>query len=295
MKDEGNLPLSGLTVPEARALDRRLTALFVGEGEGVQRVRNLKIDGTGSEIPIRVYQPDARGTHPILVYFHGGGWVLGDLDGVDAICRILTNKLNCVVVSVDYRLAPEHKFPAGAEDCYAATRWIVNNAAKVRGDAKKIAVGGDSAGGNLAAVVSLMARDKKGPRIGFQVLVYPITDMAGTTLKNKQESPGLTHEDGVWFVRNYLAKVSQAKHPYASPLRAQTLRNLPPAHIITAQYDVLTKQCEEYAVRLIESGVRVKTHHFNGQLHGFFTLPGTFDASRRAVDVIATEFTSVLG
>jgi acetyl esterase len=220
--------------------------------------------------------------------------VLGDLDYVDSICRILTNKLKCVVVSVDYRLAPEHKFPAAADDCYAATRWIADNAAKIRGDSTRIAVSGDSAGGNLAAVVALMARDKKGPNIGFQILVYPATDISKTS-RNDQESSALTNEDMVWFVRNYLERASQAKHPYASPLRARTLRDLPPAHIITAEYDVLTKQCEAYAVRLTESGISVKAHHFNGQLHGFFTLPGAFDASRQAVDVIAKELSSVLG
>jgi acetyl esterase/lipase len=292
---EGNQPLSGLTAEQARELDSRLTSLFAGPGEPVSSVRDMQGGGSGTEIPIRVYNPDKDGEHPILIYFHGGGWVLGDLDGVDSICRMLTNRLHCVVASVGYRLAPEHKFPEPGNDCYAATCWIAANAAKIGGDPGRLAVGGDSAGGNLAAVVSLMARDRKGPKIGFQVLVYPATDLTALGLRSEQESPGLTKEDMIWLVKHYLRKPSDARDPYASPLRAGVLEGLPPAHIVTAEYDVLTKQCEDYAVRLIESGVHVKTHHFNGHLHGFFTLPQTFDASATAVDAIAKGFAQTLG
>ncbi len=272
-----------------------MTAIFAGEGERVSAVRNLRIEGPAGELPIRVYQPAGSGLHPILIYFHGGGWVLGDLDGVDPICRILTNRLDSVVVSVEYRLAPEHTFPAAPEDCYQATRWVARNAKKVRGDARKLAVCGDSAGGNLAAVVSLMARDRGGPKLGLQVLVYPVTDVTPSAHGSRQESPGLTPEDMKWFIRKYLVKPSDAKNQYVSPMRAENLGNLPPARIVTAEYDVLTRQCEDYAVRLIESKNAAKIHRFNGQLHGFFTLPGSFEAARVAVDVISKEFRSVLG
>src|SRR2546428_3287806 len=168
-------PFDELSVDEARAAIVTLSAA-AGEGEAVARVENRTVPGPRGEIPVRIYTPEGRTPFPVLVYFHGGGWVIGSLETHDGLCRHLANAVRCVVVSVDYRLAPEHPYPAAAEDSYAATRWVAANAGAIGGDPERIAVGGDSAGGNLAAVVAIMARDRGGPRLAFQLLVYPVTD-----------------------------------------------------------------------------------------------------------------------
>src|SRR6059058_3984657 len=193
-------PFDELSVDEARAAIATLSAA-AGEGEAVARVENRALPGPLGEIPVRVYTPEGRAPFPVLVYFHGGGWVIGSLEKHDGVCRHLANAAGAVVVSVDYRLAPEHPFPASGEDAYAATRWVAANAAVIGGDATRIAVGGDSAGGNLAAVVSLMARDRGGPKIAFQLLVYPVTNHAYDTASYRENADGylLTKDSMVWF------------------------------------------------------------------------------------------------
>jgi acetyl esterase len=219
------------------------------------------------------------------VWFHGGGWVVGDLESADATARHLTVGANCVVVSVDYRLAPETKFPGPAEDCYAATKWVAQNAASINVDPGRIAVGGDSAGGNLAAAISLMARDRGGPPLALQLLVYPVTDRDFSTESYIQNAEGyqLTRDSMVWYWEHYLKDDADAVNPYAAPLQAQDLRNLPPALVITAEYDPLRDEGEAYAHRLEAAGVNTTCTRYDGMIHGFFGMAAAIDKGKQAI------------
>ncbi|HKS91460.1 MAG TPA: alpha/beta hydrolase [Tepidiformaceae bacterium] len=255
------------------------------EGEPVKRVEDRVFPGPSGDVPVRIYWPDAEGPRPLLVWYHGGGWVIGNLDGADYGCRIMTNAASAVVVSVDYRLAPEAKFPSAPEECYAALQWAVANAAELGADAGRVAVGGDSAGGNLAAVVSLMARDRKGPKVGLQLLVYPVTDYDFETQSYNDNAEGylLTKDSMVWFWGHYVHTPEEARHPHASPLQAEDLTGLPPALVITAEYDPLRDEGEAYAKRLTEAGVKVTAKRFDGQIHGFFANPAIDDGREAAL------------
>jgi acetyl esterase len=282
-------PLSDLPVDAARlAAD----ALFSAQGavEPVARVENRGIPGPAGEIPIRVYTPEGTGPFPVLVYVHGGGWVICGLDSHDPPCRALANAVPCLVVSVDYRLAPEHKFPAAADDAYAATRWVAEHAAELGGDPRRVAVGGDSAGGNLAAVVALMARERGGPRLVHQLLVYPVTDAGLDTASYRENGDGyfLTRDTMAWFWGHYLRSRADVEDPHASPLRARDLAGLPPALVITAEYDPLRDEGEAYAARLRAAGVPVRTTRYPGMIHGFFGMLATFDQARTAIDESAS-------
>jgi len=287
MQTEHVPALSTLSPAEARTWDVKVTGFFASSSETVAKAENLNISGPEEVIPIRVYTPIGRASD-CLIYFHGGGWVLGSLDLVDLPCRLLANKTGRVVVSVSYRLAPEHGFPAPVEDCYAATKWIAENRAKFS-DGKRIAVCGDSAGGNLAAAVSLKARSQEGPLIDDQVLIYPITDLSDENYKTFPDelSPGLMRNDMQWFIRHYISKEEDMENQYASPICAPNLTGLPRTFMITAEYDILTKQCNSYSERLRQAGVQVKTKNYDGVPHGFFTLPDAFDAAHDAVEKIA--------
>jgi acetyl esterase len=280
--------VSTLSPIEARMWDTKVTAFFTSTSEEVARVDNITVPGPGGPIPLRVYTPRGDVSN-LLIYFHGGGWVLGNLDLVDLPCRLLANRTGRVVISVDYRLAPEDKFPAAAEDCYAATKWVAENADNFKGKEKAIAVCGDSAGGNLAAVVSLMARDRGAPRIRDQILIYPITDLSDSNYKSfpDKQSPGLTRNDMHWFIDHYITKPDDVKNVYASPIVAPDLSKLPPALMITAEYDILLKQCNSYSEKLRKAGVLTASRNYEGAIHGFFTLPDAFDAGRDAVGKIA--------
>ena len=255
------------------------------EPEPVARVLDRSIPGADGDVPVRIYTPSGDGPFPVLVYFHGGGFVLCDLDTHDGTCRSLANGAGAVVVSVDYRLAPEHAWPAAPEDCYAATRWVAENAEGIGADSTRIAVGGDSAGGNLAAVVALMARDRGGPSLRFQLLIYPVTDCDFETASYRDNATGyfLTTDMMKWFWRQYLAQDADAKQPYASPLRAQDLANLAPALVITAGYDPLRDEGEAYAQRLREAGCDATLSQYPGMFHGFFAMGALLDEARRAV------------
>ncbi len=257
-----------------------------GPRPDVAAVKDLEIPGPAGGIPVRVYRPSERSDLPVLVYLHGGGWAICSLETHDASCRQLANDAECVVVSVDYRLAPEHRFPAAPEDCYAALTWTAENAASLGGDARRLAIGGDSAGGNLSAVVSLMARDRKGPRLCHQLLVYPVTDHAFDTdsYRENADAPILTREIMQGFWGYYLARPEDGRHPYASPLRAEDVSGLPPAHVITAEYDPLRDEGEAYARRLSDAGVPVVQRRFDGMVHGFFGFGELIDLARDAVD-----------
>jgi len=283
----GGAPLHQLPVPEARKLMDNLRAL-AGAGPEVAQVEDRAIPGPGGQIPLRVYTPAGSGPFAALVWFHGGGWVLGDIPGADSTCRDLANRAGCVVVSVDYRLAPETKFPGAADDCWAAARWVADNSAALGVDPKRIAVGGDSAGGNLAAVTALRSRRESLP-LAFQLLVYPVTDARFDTASYRDNADGylLTRDSMVWFWNHYLRSEADRDHVYASPLREKDLKGLPPALVITAEYDPLRDEGEAYATRLREAGVPTTLSRYPGTIHGFFAMTALLDLARKAVDEAA--------
>lgn len=289
--DFGQMPAS-----EAR---RKLaqTPIARENAEPVATVDDRTIPGPGGDIPVRIYTPHAAGPLPALVYFHGGGWVLGDLDGSDAQCRMLTNAVGCVTVSVDYRLAPEAKFPAPAEDCYAATLWVCENARALGCDSSRVAVGGTSAGANLAAAVPLMARDRQRPAIAFQLLVYPITDGGMNTQSYRENAEGyfLTSQAMDWFWGHYVKDDTDRAHPYAAPINAIDLGGLPPALVITAEYDPLRDEGEAYAARLREAGVPVACTRYDGTIHSFVSMAANLDVGKRAVKQIVGALREALG
>lgn len=255
----------------------------------VERVEDRSIPGPEGDIPIRLYYPKGDAPFPVLVYFHGGGWVIGNLDTHHGFCHALAKTGNCLVVSVDYRLAPEHRYPAAVEDAYAATRWVAENSKTIQADSTRFAVGGDSAGGHLAAVVSLMARDRKGPRIDLQILIYPITDCSFDTPSYIENADGyyLTRDLMKWFWNHFISDESQADDPYVSPLRAQDLSGLPRAFILTAEYDPLRDEGEAYAKKLQEAGVRVVLLRYSGMIHAFIRMTAQLDKANEALDEVA--------
>jgi acetyl esterase len=251
------------------------------------------------QIPLRLYRPagvsDATPL-PVYVYFHGGGWVIGDLESHDVLCRQLTAESGACVIAVDYRLAPEHKFPAAADDAWAATRWIVGHAAELGVDAGRLAVGGDSAGGNLAAVVALMSRDAGGPAIALQVLIYPVTDVGSESQSYADFADGymLTRDSMRWFTAHYLGRKEEANDWRVSPLRAPSLAGLPPALILTAGFDPLRDEGAAYATRLREAGVTVDYVSFGGMIHGFVGMGRVLDSALRAVSLIGAALRQAL-
>ncbi|MFC6835364.1 alpha/beta hydrolase [Halomarina ordinaria] len=254
--------------------------------EPVAEVMDLEVTEEG--IPVRVYVPEGQGPYPTLVYLHGGGWVIGDLDTYDATCRALANAADRMVVSVDYRLAPEHPFPVPLEDCYAAAEWVFDAAETMQVDTDNVAIGGDSAGGNLATAVALMARDRDGPEFARQVLVYPVTDYDFDTPSYEENADGylLTRADMEWFWDHYLRDEVDGSHPYASPLRARDLSGLPPATVVTCGFDPLRDEGATYADRLADAGVDVNHVHYADAIHGIVQMLVEPMALTRARDLI---------
>ena len=287
----GRPPYHQLTPKEARQMFRETRPASTPPAPQIGAVRDLLAEGAQA-IPLRVYRPagvaDSRRL-PVLVYFHGGGWVIGDLETHDVMCRQLTAEAGVSVISVDYRLAPEHKFPAAVDDAWAATRWIAAHAAELGVDADRLAVGGDSAGGNLAAVVALLARDAGGPRIALKILLYPVTDLERESQSYADLADGymLTRDSMRWFRAQYLAKTEDAADWRVSPLRAPSLAGLPPALVVTAGYDPLRDEGEAYARRLREAGVSVDAVSFGGMIHGFVPMGRLIDAAFRGIGLIA--------
>lgn len=263
----------------------KASPMSFAEGEPIAHVEDRKIPGPADSIPIRIYTPEGSGPFPVLVYFHGGGWVLGDLDSHDALCRSLANGTGCIAVAVDYRLAPEHKFPAATDDCYAATKWIAENASHFNGDPARIAIGGDSAGGNLAAVVAQMIRDQGGPPLVLQLLLCPLTDFTADNRSLRENAEGylLTVLDLQWFAKHYLNRAEEKNHPLASPMLAADLRGLPSALVITAEFDPLRDEGEEYGNRLKEAGVPVTISRYKGTIHGFIILAAVLDQGKKGI------------
>jgi acetyl esterase len=274
-----------LPVPEARAQYEARIALMAPAAR-IAGVREFAIEGPGGPLRIRLYTPEGQGSHPLLVFFHGSGFVLCSLDTHDGICRNLCAGGGCVVASVDYRLAPETKFPGPTEDCLVATRWCAEHATELGADPARVLVGGDSAGGNLAAVVALRIRDEGGPPLIGQLLLYPVTDFhtPGTpSYAENAEGYGLTRATMEWFWDHYLAKPEDAAHPHAAPLRAPDLSRLPPALIQSAEYDPLRDEAELYAERLRAAGVAVQVTRWAGMNHGFLFWVGKVDGAAPAM------------
>ncbi len=296
MAAAGITPLRDDTAAQAR---RRfeMMSLAARNPEPVGRTEDRRIPGPADEIPVRIYAPEGAGPFPGLVYFHGGGWVLGGFESHDDFCRILTNRVRCMTVSVDYRLAPENKFPAAAEDAYAATRWVAENASAIGLDAGRIAIGGDSAGGNLTAVAALMARDRGGPRLVLQVLICPVIDAAMDTASYRTNADGyfLTRADMIWFWQQYLSSDADRSNPHASPLRASDPRGLPPALIVTAEFDPLRDEGEAYGVRLRQAGVPVTCTRYDGAIHDFALFSNVTETGKRGVEQITAALQTALG
>jgi acetyl esterase len=274
--------------PEQVRHAMRLMTQSAGEPEPVASVRNLVISTDAGALPARIYHPQPGEVRPVIVFFHGGGFVLGDLDTHDGLARALANRCGRVVVSVDYPLAPEHKYPAAINAGFAATTWVADNAAEFRGDATNIAVAGDSAGGNLAAVVTLMARDNGGPAIAHQVLIYPDLDFRRSNVSIREfagKYGNISRETQHWFMDHYLTGADEKLDPYVSPLLAPGLDRLPTACIVTAEFDALRDEGEQYGARLREAGVRTTVNRYDGMIHEFIRWP--FDDAGRALDDIA--------
>jgi len=288
MAAQGVPPLESLPVPQARQAAHGLAGL-AGEPEPA-RVQNRKIVGRGGDIPIRIYTPEKDGPLPGVVYLHGGGWVICDLDTHDNVCRAIANRAGAVVVAVDYRLAPEHKFPAALEDCLDATRWVAANAAELGIDPHRLAVAGDSAGANMATVIATKARDAKGPAVALQVLVYPVTNLSAADTSSQREFAEdhfLTRSAMDWFLDQYFSPDTDRTDPDISPMFITDLRGLPPALIITAECDPLRDEGEDYAKRLQESGVPVMLTRYDGMIHPFLNFLGASPVAQKAVDQIA--------
>ena len=261
-----------LTPADGREVFSGLGELF-GDGPEVAGVEDQFV---GDDLAVRIYTPNGDGPFPAIVYFHGGGWVLGDLDTHDALCRRLAKAADAVVVAVDYRRSPETAFPGALEDSYAATTFVADQSASLNVDSTKLVVAGDSAGGNLATSVTLMARARGGPNIALQVLIYPVLDhrCASASYGEFAEGFGLTKASMQWFWQQYLGKDADGNDESASPLLANSLHDLPPAHIVTAQYDVLKDEGEQYVQRLQEAGVATTYRRYDGMLHGFVHFSG---------------------
>ena len=280
-------PYYSVGAVEARRLYKETRAALSPPVPEVEAVRDLAAGGPAGSIPLRLYRglgTQAGAPLPLLLYFHGGGWTIGDLDTHDIVCRTLANKARCAVIAVDYRMGPEHKFPAAVEDCIAATLWVAERGAALGVDAARIAVGGDSAGGNLAAVVAISLRDAGGPPLVFQALVYPATDQRMDSASHAKFGEGylLTRSNMLWYRDNYLSPADYEDWR-ASPIRAADLARLPPAHIITAGYDPLVDEGRAYSDRLVAAGVPVLYECFEGMAHGFLTMGGVVAAANHAL------------
>jgi acetyl esterase len=274
-----------LSVAQARAQYEGRIRLMA-QPATVETVRERVIQGPGGDLRLRIYRPPGDGPFPLLAFFHGSGFVLCSLDTHDGMCRNLCAGAGYVVVSVDYRLAPEHKYPAGLDDCVFATRWIADHAGELEGDAQRLVVGGDSAGGNLAAAAALRLRDQGGPPLVGQLLIYPVTDYhtPGTaSYRENAEGYGLTRDTMVWFWDHYLTDATQAADPYVSPLRAANLANLPPALVQTAEYDPLRDEGDTYAAKLRAVGTPATLSRWDGMNHGFLFWVGRVDKAGEAM------------
>jgi acetyl esterase len=285
-------PPDQVPVAEAREQFMRARATFLAAPEAVAACVDRTLPGPAGEIPVRIYRAHGSGPEellPALVFFHGGGWVFGNLDSHDPLCRALANRARCAVIAVDYRLAPENKFPAAFEDALAALRGVARLGRELGIDGARLAAAGDSAGGNLVAVAAIEFRASGGPRLALQVLLYPVTDLAMTTPSHHRLGQGymLTHERMLFFRNAYLRDTRDIDDWRASPLKARDLSQLPPALVVTASYDPLLDEGKAYADRLAAAGVPVTYRCYEGVIHGFLTMAGKIDLGQTGIEEIA--------
>jgi acetyl esterase len=296
MEASGAPPVEAVPIDVGREIVRQGSKFAGGDPAVLARVEDIIIPGPGSDLRLRVYtdhsSDQTRKTtgQAGLIYIHGGGWVICDLDTHDPVCRAIAKQSGATVISVDYRMAPEHKFPAALEDCYAATLWVCNHAAQLGLDSHRIAIGGDSAGANMATVVAARCRDAGGPALAFQVLVYPVTDVSSYETESHREfAEGhyLTRATMEFFMSHYFTKPDERKNPEASPLLMADLSGLPPALLITAECDPLRDEGEAYGRQLKEAGVAVEFERYAGMFHPFLGMLGPLGDARRAVSHVA--------
>jgi acetyl esterase len=290
MAQSGMKPIHEMTPAEARALGVMLRDMY-GPGPDLARVTDERVTTSdGSSFPVRVLVPEGE-PRAVIVYYHGGGWVIGALDEFDTLGRRLAARTGAAVVLVDYRLAPEHRYPTAVEDAWTALRWVDERVEQIAGRRVPLVVGGDSAGGNLAAIVAQRAKTEQGPGIALQVLVYPVTDadVDNASYTDPANQLMLTRESMIWFWNHYAPDETSRKNPDASPLQAQDLSGLPPAIVLSAEHDVLRDESEAYAARLEQAGVAVRMRRFPGQMHGFFTMVNVLPGSADGLEYVAEE------
>ena len=282
----GARPVYEVPVADSRRLAEERAPLQFGAVEEIEAVRDVRVPGPAGPIGTRLYTPASPTPLPVLVYFHGGGWVMGSLDTHDGLCRSLANRTPCVVASVDYRMAPEHRFPAAADDAWAVTTWAAEHAHEIGGRADRLAVGGDSAGGNLAAVAALRARRQKAPVLCLQLLIYPVLDHDFTraSYERNADGYGLSREAMRWYWDQYVPEAAQRDHPDASPLRAPDLRGVAPAAVWTCEFDPLLDEGDAYARRLAEAGVPTQRRRYDGLIHGAVRMPSITERAWEMID-----------
>ena len=298
MAASGGKGFHQMEVAECRQTFGGLLASLPPSAAKIAGVANRRIPGPAGELGVRVFTPEGAGPFPVLSYFHGGGFVIGDVNTHDAVCRELCAGANVVVVAVDYRPGPEHKFPAAPDDCEATVRWVAANAASIKGDASRLAVGGDSAGGNLATVVAQRLRDSNGPRLAAQLLVYPVARLDGVDTQSMVENANgylLEKADMQWFRGHYLAKDADGTNPYASPILAKSLAGLPPALVQVCEFDPLRDEGRDYADALKKAGVPVVFSLHEGTIHGTFNFFSILEPGRRMIDEAARWLKETLG
>ncbi len=270
---------------------------FLSKKPEVANVEDRAIPGPAGDIPVRVYTPAGEAPHPVLVYYHGGGWVIGDLETSEGISRAFANAAACIVVSVGYRLAPEHKYPAAVDDAFAALNWVAEHAAELGGDAKRIAVFGESAGANLSAIVAQLAKEAGGPTLAYQVLAYPVTNMAFDTesYQTNGDAYYLTEESMRWFWGLYLNDESEGADPKASPLLREDVSGLPPGIVLTPEFDPLRDEGEAYGKRLQEAGGDFEIWRAEGMIHDFLGMTNILPEAKSAIERLAGNIKTAFG
>jgi len=283
MGSSGLKPIHEMSPEESRVTFDAVFATLPPSQQKVASAKDRSVPTPGGSVTVRVYTPEGKGPFPVMAYFHGGGWVFGNVNTHDGVCRELCGAVGMVVVSVDYSLSPENKYPVASDECLAVARWIAANAAELNADASRIAVGGDSAGGNLAAVTAQRLRDEKGPKLAAQLLIYPVTRTDGEKSQSMIDNARgyfLEEASMSYFLNHYLQSPADAKQPGASPLLAKDFSGLPPALVLTCEFDPLRDEGEEYGRKLKAAGVPVTISRYDGAIHGTWNFFGVLDLGR---------------